>query len=149
MSTIGNSRTHRPGKLPGRFKALVAMFPPRVVHDETDYDDAIEVIDKLTSIPTLTKGQAEYLETLSVLVEDYEREHHAIDTSNILPREILAYLCEQNTMTASALGELLGNRSIGSKLLRGERELSKTHIRKLCRRFKVGADLFLAPDGPP
>ena len=49
-------------------------------------------------------------------------------------------------MTASALGGLLGNRSIGSKLLRGERELSKAHIRRLCERFKVSADLFLAAD---
>ena len=145
MSTTAN-KTYPPGRLPGRFNDLVAMLPPRVIRDETDYDNAIEMIDRLTSIPTLTKGQGEYVETLSVLVEDYEREHDAIDTSHITPREILAYLCEQNEMTASALGRLLGNRSIGSKLLRGERELSKAHIRTLCDRFKVSADLFLAPD---
>lgn len=144
--TIAN-KTSRPGRLPGRFKDLIAMLPPCIVRDESDYDNAIEMIDRLTSIPTLTKGQAEYLETLSVLVEAYEREHHAIETSHISPREILAYLCEQNAVNASALGELLGNRSIGSKLLRGERELSKTHIRRLCERFKVSADLFLARDG--
>jgi hypothetical protein len=50
---------------------------------------------------------------------------------------------EQNGMNASALGELLGNRSLGSKILREERELSKEHIRKLCERFAVSADLFI------
>lgn len=145
MSTTAH-KTSRPGRLPGRFNDLMAMLQPRVIGDETDYDNAIEMIDRLTSIPTLTKGQGEYLETLSVLVEDYERGRYAIDTSHITPREILGYLCEQNDMTASALGRLLGNRSIGSKLLRGERELSKAHIRTLCDRFKVSADLFLARD---
>jgi antitoxin component HigA of HigAB toxin-antitoxin module len=46
-------------------------------------------------------------------------------------------------MTASDLGELLGNRSLGSKVLRGERELSKTHLRILAERFKVDAGLLL------
>jgi len=55
----------------------------------------------------------------------------------------LQYLCEQNDMPASALGELLGNRSLGSKVLRGERQLSKEHIRKRCDRFSVSSDLFL------
>jgi antitoxin component HigA of HigAB toxin-antitoxin module len=48
-------------------------------------------------------------------------------------------------MTSSALGELLGHRSLGSKLLRGKRQLSKTHIRILADHFKVRADLFLGP----
>lgn len=46
-------------------------------------------------------------------------------------------------MTASDLGNLLGSRSLGSKILRGERELSKTHLRMLAERFKVDAGLFL------
>jgi antitoxin component HigA of HigAB toxin-antitoxin module len=50
---------------------------------------------------------------------------------------------EQNDMTASDLGKLLGNRSLGSKILRGERELSKQHFRILTERFKVDAGLFL------
>lgn len=145
MSTT-TSKARHPGRLPGRFNDLMAMLPPRVIRDETDYDNAIEMIEKLTSIPALTNGQGEYLETLSVLVEAYEAEHHAIDTSHITPREMVVYLCEQNDMTASALGGLLGNRSLGSKLLRGEREPSKAHIRILCERFKVTADLFLATD---
>jgi hypothetical protein len=42
-------------------------------------------------------------------------------------------------MTDSDLGRLLGDRVLGSKILRGERTLSKDHIRKLRERFKVNA----------
>jgi antitoxin component HigA of HigAB toxin-antitoxin module len=41
------------------------------------------------------------------------------------------------------IGELLGNRSLGSKVLREERQMSKEHIRKLSGRFSVSSDLFL------
>ena len=43
----------------------------------------------------------------------------------------------------SDLGNLLGNRSLGSKILRGEWELSKTRLRILADRFKIHVGLFL------
>jgi len=46
-------------------------------------------------------------------------------------------------MNASQLGELLGNRSLGSKILTGKRELSKSHIGTLSKRFNVDPGLFL------
>ncbi len=58
-------------------------------------------------------------------------------------RERIAHMIELAEMTASDLGDLLGNRSLGSKLVRGEREPSKTHIRILAERFKVSPAFFL------
>jgi antitoxin component HigA of HigAB toxin-antitoxin module len=46
-------------------------------------------------------------------------------------------------MNASDLSRLLGEPALGSKILNGNRELSKAHIRTLADRFKVRADLFL------
>ena len=129
--------------MPGRFTDLVALLPPHVIRDETDYDNVIEFMDKLLARPKLTKGQTEFFETWTVLIGDYEDKHHAIDTSQISGLDALKYLLEQNDMNASDLGNLLGNRSLGSKILRGERELSKTHLRILADRFKVDAGLFL------
>ncbi len=134
--------SHAKGKLPSRFEDLVALMPPRAIHDESAYDNTIEMLDRLTSLPRPTKGQQQYLETLSVLVEAYENEHHAIDRDQS-PLDILKHLLDSNGMNASQLGELLGNRSLGSKILRGERGLSKRHIRTLAKRFKVSPALFL------
>ena len=127
----------------GRFTDLVALLPPHVIRDEADYDNVIEFMDKLLARPKLTKGQSDFFETWSVLIGAYEDEHYAIDTSKYSGLDALKYLLEQNSMTASDLGVLLGNRSLGSKILRGERELSKAHLRILADRFKVDAGLFL------
>ena len=129
--------------MPARFTELVALLPPHVIRDEADYDRVIAFMDKLLARPKLSKGQTEFFETWTVLIGAYEDVHHAIDTSDISGLDSLKYLLEQNEMTASDLGELLGNRSLGSKILRGERELSKTHLRILADRFKVDAGLFL------
>ena len=104
--------------LPTAFEDLVRMHPPRPIHDEVDYENAQETIDALSSIPKRSKGQAEYLETLSILFAAYEQEVHAIDTSDLPPVAVLKDLMEAHGM-------------------------SDKHIRKLAEHFGVRADLFL------
>jgi HTH-type transcriptional regulator/antitoxin HigA len=129
-------------KMPKTFAGLCRMLPPRPVHDDVDYDNAIEMLDSLVGFQ-LNQDQLDYVEVMTTLVGAYEDQHHAVDTSKISGLDSLKYLLEQNNMNASDLGELLGNRSLGSKILRGERELSKTHLRILAKRFNVDAGLFL------
>ena len=129
--------------MPRRFEELVRMYPPRAIHDDADCDNVQEIIDRLTSVPRLTKGQKEYLDTLTILLSAYEKERHAIDTEGLSGLDALKYIMEQNNMSASDLGRLLGDRALGSRILRGERELSKQHIRRLCDHFKITAELLL------
>ena len=52
--------------------------------------------------------------------------------------ETLKLLLEQNDMSAADLARVLGcDRSVGPKLLRGERRLTVDHIRTLARHFQV------------
>jgi HTH-type transcriptional regulator/antitoxin HigA len=141
--TVRQAKALQSRNLPGRFTDLVGLLPPHVIRDEPDYDAVIELLDKLLARPKLTKGQADFFETWSVLVADYERERHPVESAKITGLDALRHLLDENEMTASDLGELLGNRSLGSKILRGERELSKTHLRILADRFKVDAGVFL------
>ncbi len=135
-------RTHFPKELPKDFLGLVRMHPPQAIHDEVEYDNVQEILDRLTSTPDLTEGQLEYLDTLTVLFEVYEKAHEPFDDEPLSGLEVLKFLMEQNEMSASDLGRLLGDRSLGGRVLKGERSLSKAHIRKLCERFKVKPDLF-------
>ena len=136
-------KTHfNPETIPGRFNDLVAMMPPRAIHDDIEYRNTLELIDAVLARPKLTKGQAGYVETWAVLIEAYEREHHGIDTE-ASPVEALQYLLDQAGMSASDLGRLLGNRSLGSAILTGQRDLSKAHIRTLADHFKVEPGLFV------
>ena len=102
------------------------------------------MIDRLMATGKLSKGQSLYLETLVQLVQAYEAEHHAIDTSDITGLDSLKHLLDENGMNASDLARLLDvHPSMGSKILRGERALTVDHLRKLCERFKVNPRLFM------
>jgi len=129
-------------KMPKAFAGLCRLLPLRPIRDKADYDNAIEMLDSLVGF-RLNQDQTDYVEVMTTLVGAYEDAHHAIDTSDISGLDSLKFLLEQSGMTASDLGNLLGNRSLGSKILRGERELSKAHLRILADRFKVNAGLFL------
>lgn len=133
----------RRGKLPKSFAELVRVFPPQAIHDGIGYANTQEMIDRLTSLSKLTPGQAEYLETLTILFEAYEQEQEQIDTSSLSPLDTLRFLLESNDMNASDLGRLVGSRELGAKILNGTRQLSKAHIRLLADRFHVDAGLFL------
>ncbi|HOB73496.1 MAG TPA: helix-turn-helix domain-containing protein [Phycisphaerae bacterium] len=132
-----------PRKLPRSFEALNRLRPLYVIHDEADYENAKVVADALVILDHPTEGQERYLETLLALMEAYEREHHAIDTSSVKPLDVLKSLMQEHGMNGSDLGRLLGTRQVGGAILRGERELSKEHIRILARHFNVSPALFL------
>ena len=80
---------------------------------------------------------------LDRLIEDYEDTYHGLGVSEKTPLERLAALVSEARLSASDLGRLLGNRSLGSLLLTGRRELSKAHIRILAEHFKLNAGYFL------
>ena len=129
--------------LPRGFEALCALHPPRPIKDEVDLGNAVELLDRLTALPRPTQDQEDYLATLTALVEVYESGLELGEGIRGVPA--LRALLEANGMTATDLSKLLGDesRSLGSRILRGERELSKAHIKALCKRFAVSADLFL------
>jgi HTH-type transcriptional regulator/antitoxin HigA len=129
--------------LPADYHELVRLHPLQAIHDEVAYENAQEMIDALTSLPRLSRGQGEYLEALTVLFESYEDERHAIKEADVTPLAALRALMQEREMSASDLGRLLGDRALGPKILNGQRELSKEHIRKLAEFFGVRADLFL------
>jgi HTH-type transcriptional regulator/antitoxin HigA len=131
-------------KLPGRFEELVQVMPPQAIMDDVQNDNTLEVIDRLMEQGKLTKGQALYLETLVQLVQAYEAQHHAIDSSELSGLDSLKHLLQENGMKASDLARLLGvHASMGSKILRGERALTVDHLKKLASRFKVDPGLFI------
>ncbi len=124
------------------YTTLVAEHPPRVIRNARDYELALAVIDELMG-RELDPEETDYLDTLTTLVEAYESAHHDINISDIDGIESLKFLLEQNDMSDSDLGRLLGNRTLGPAILGRKSELSKANIRALCEHFTVSADLFM------
>lgn len=132
----------RRNRLPGKFDELNRVLPLRPIDDDVSLENAQEMADALALLRDRTVDQEDYLETLSTLIEKYENEHHHIETADLDPIESLKFLMEQNKINTSQLGEILGQRQLGSKILTGTRGLSKSHIVKLAEHFKVSPAVF-------
>ena len=127
------------------YLALIDAFPLRPLQSDRDYDAAVEILDNLSvrREGSLDRGEQDYLDTLTMLVESYDRDHFDIDSKHCDPLTMLKYLIAESGMTQADLGRLLGNRALASVVLNGRRQLSKSHIRKLANQFKVSPALFL------
>lgn len=130
-------------KIPTQWKELVEnLYLLKPIRTQGDYHRAMHIIEMLAGRTDLNGDQEAYLESLSILVEAYEKDHFEI-TSTGGPLETLKYLLDQNGLSGSDLGRILGQRQLGAKILRAERELSKTHIKTLAEYFSVDPGLFL------
>lgn len=127
--------------LPKVLTELYAEYPIRPIHDEVDLDNAMEIADRLAVLSRRTDDQNDYLELLSNTIESYEKQN-PINTQKLDPVETLVLLMRQHNITASDLGRLLGNRSLGTKLIHRNRKLSKSNISVLCEHFAVGPQVF-------
>jgi len=128
--------------IPTNWKSLVTKLYLHPIHTRGDYNRAVQMARKLAARTDLNKDQIAYLEILSLLIEDYESKHFEIDTTQD-PIETLKFLLEANGLNSSDLGRILGQRQLGSKILKGKRQLSKEHIKKLAEYFSVEPGLFL------
>lgn len=133
---------HRP--VSDSYLNLTQQFVLRPIRNRREYTAAEAIVDRLALLDDkLDAGQTDYLDTLELLIEAYDQQHAVMRPRGQTPLQRLHYLVEQNGMTPSALGDLLGSRPLASMILNGDRELSKAHIRKLAERFKVDAGYFL------
>ena len=132
-------------RLASSYLSLIDRFPLRPIRSEREYDAATEILNSLAVRPegSLDSGEQDYLDTLTMLVEAYDRDFYHLDAGPRDPLSMLKYLMRESGMTQAELGRLLGNRALASLILHGHRQLSKTHIRKLAEHFRVSPALFL------
>ena len=136
-------RTLTHDDIPASYAELAALCLPRPLHDEVDYRNALHVLDAMAGFE-MNADQEDYFEAISTFVEKYETVHHAIARADLSPVELLRGLIDEHGMSESDLGRLLGDRSLGHRILTGERELSKAHIRTLADHFAVEPSVLLA-----
>jgi len=128
--------------VPKSYARLVAWYAPRPIRSEADLLAATERIDVMAG-HDLNPDQDDYLDLLSTLVSAYEDIHYPVRTKDMTPREALKCILEESGMKPTELGELLGNRELGPKILRGERELTVNQIAILSEHFAMSPEFFI------
>jgi HTH-type transcriptional regulator/antitoxin HigA len=117
---------------------------PHVLRNVREYKAAVAAIDRLLD-ENPRRGSDAYnrLEFLSVLVEAYEDEHHAIDEAGGTPQSVVTFMLEQREMTRSDLAPLMGGKVRVSEFFAGKRRLSVEQIRSLRDALGIPADLLI------
>jgi len=129
--------------LPTDYAGLCRLHLPRPIHDPVDYGNTAGITDVMAG-HDLTPEQEDYFDLLCRLLDDYDQARAATKTRRMRGLEVLRHLLQEQHLTAADLGRLLNvHRTLGAMILRGERNLTLSHVQILARHFKVSADVFI------
>jgi antitoxin component HigA of HigAB toxin-antitoxin module len=120
------------------YQKLVRRFALRPIRNDHENDRAAEICDELTDrMAKLTSAESDYLEVLSDLIAKFETRWDD-EVGKMSPRELIAYLMEQNSLAQKDLVFEFGGASRVSEFLSGERNsLSLEQAKKLAKRFSL------------
>lgn len=111
------------------------------VHNENDYESALERIESLMDAKPGTP-EFDELDILSTLVEVYEDKHFAIDSPD--PIEAIRFRMEQMNMTRQDLQkELHCSRGRISEILNKKRPLTLKMIRDFAQKLHIPSDVLV------
>jgi len=85
--------------------------------------------------------EADRLEVLSLLIEDYEDKHTPMDSPD--PVAAVLFRLEQQGLDRKALSRIMGSRARAAEFLRGKRDLSLRMIRKLNVELSIPAEILI------
>ena len=130
-------------RLPKDYLGLCQRYVPRPLHNAADYAAARQAIEPLVGFADrLTADQTDYIEAVSSFIEAYDQTR--VKWPKGTPLDTLNFLLEQHNLTAADLSRLLGaDRSLGPKILRGERRLTVNHIQTLAKHWNIEPGLLL------
>jgi HTH-type transcriptional regulator/antitoxin HigA len=122
---------------------LAAAYPIRPIRSDEDLDEAIAVLDKLqTRRKPLDPQEQDYLESLSHEIERYE--DSAVPMPAVSEAAMLRHLMEAREVNLSKVAETSGIAlSTLSSILKGKRQMTKEHIKRLAACFHVQPAVFL------
>lgn len=129
--------------LPKDYPGLCRLLLPRPIRDKVDYDNVVEIADAMVLWhDDFTPDQRDYFDLLCSLIEDYDAEH--VRWPKLKGRDIVQHFLDEHGLTGADLSRILdGSRNLGTMILRGDRNLTLAHVRKLAAHFKVSPELFI------
>jgi HTH-type transcriptional regulator / antitoxin HigA len=119
---------------------MIQKGAPHLIHTDEQLERYTEALFQLTAKARRTRVEDEAVGLLTLLIERYESERYPIPDAP--PAEVLRFLLEQNELTQRDIVAELGSEATVSLVLSGKRPLTRDHIEKLSRRFRVSPAVF-------
>jgi len=101
-----------------------------IIHNDKEHADALAALDRLMEIdPEPGTPEADELQLLALVIEDYERERFPIGLPDAV--DAIRFRMDQQGLTRRDLEPFIGSRARVSEVLSGKRALSMRMIRAL------------------
>ncbi len=110
------------------------------IKTKADYEKALEETYQLMDATPGTP-EGDRLEVLSILVELYEDKYFPINTPD--PVEAIKYRMEEENLTVTDLGKIIGYKSRASEILKYKRKLTLDMIRKISAALNIPTEVLV------
>ncbi|MBW6460469.1 MAG: hypothetical protein K0B08_07835 [Bacteroidales bacterium] len=112
----------------------------KIIKTKKEYEKALNRLEQIFNARPGT-AEGDELEFLSLLLDNYEKEHFPIDLPD--PIEAIKFRMEQMGYKSSDLARVLGFRSRVSEVLNRKRKLSLSMIRRLNKDLHIPTDVLI------
>jgi HTH-type transcriptional regulator/antitoxin HigA len=123
---------------------MISQGAPRVIHSDRELAAYTQALFHLTALENPSPSEAQAIELLTLLVDQYEQAHYSIPAADVV--SVVRFLIERQGLIQRDLIPQFGSESAVSMFLRGQRKLTLEQVRKLSARFKIPADVFIAAE---
>jgi HTH-type transcriptional regulator/antitoxin HigA len=118
---------------------------PRVIRNDRELEAYTDALFELTSKANPSEAERQAIELLTLLIERYEEAHFSIPPADAAT--VLRFLMEQQGLAQRDLMPQFGSESAVSMFLSGQRRLTLDQVRRLSKRFRLPAGVFLTEAG--
>lgn len=123
------------------YASLLTSTLPSVIGSEAENERYINVLEELDRKGSrMSAAERRLAQLLTLLIEDFEEKHYALEAGSSL--DVLKELMSANNLKQKDLVDVFATPSIVSEVLRGKRQLTTEHVRRLSRRFHVSPEVF-------
>jgi HTH-type transcriptional regulator/antitoxin HigA len=121
---------------------MIAKGAPHVIHNDEELEEYTNALFRLTALENPSGAEQEAIELLTLLIEPYEETSYPIPKADAV--SVVRFLLEHQDLTQRDLIPEFGSESAVSMFLTGQRKLTLEQVRKLSKRFKLPADVFVS-----
>jgi HTH-type transcriptional regulator / antitoxin HigA len=119
---------------------LDGISAPKVITSDAQNERYLAALLELERKNHLSVAEKHFAELLTLLIEAYEDKNYPV--RKFSPVGVLTELMRANDLRQKDLAPVFGTESIVSEVLNGKREMNKTHIERLSKKFKVSPAVF-------
>jgi len=121
---------------------MIAKGAPHVIHNDEELEAYTNALFRMTALENPSRAEQEAIELLTLLIERYEETSYPIPKADAV--SVVRVLLEHQGLTQRDLVPEFGSESAVSMFLAGQRKLTLEQVRKLSKRFRLPADVFVS-----